>query len=170
MKLPLQFQIRFMRRFWGIEPGSAVTHPVGHYLRAPFSLMRANAEQTNFVGFGSFAHILKIAEPRYLAKIAKSVVAGIAVYMVDMLRRPFTSDMRPRKSMRELFSVVYGYGPIPSRLSGPRRLAYKIWSPFMRKPCKDTCGRIVAKRRPQMFNGAWWINCHDNAFTIGGLK
>ena len=167
MKLPLQFQIRFMRRFWGIEPGSAVTHPVGHNLHDPFSLVSANTKQTNFVGFGSFSHVLKVTEPRHLAKVTKSVVAFVAVYMVDVFSRPFTRHIRPRKPMRELLSVVYSYRPISGGMAGPRRRTYKIGSPFMRKPCKYPCGRVIIKGCPQMFDSAWWIDCHDNTLTIG---
>ena len=170
MKLSLQFQIRFMRRFWGIKPRLADNHAFSHYLRAPFSLVRADAEQPNLVCFSGFSYVLKIAMPRHLAQIAKTVVAFVAVYVVDMLRRPFACRINPRKAMRELFSVMDSYGPITSGLRRSGLFSYKIGSLFMCKPCKDTCIGVVSKRCSQMLNGAWWVRCHDNAFTIGGLK
>jgi hypothetical protein len=170
MKLPLQSQIRFMGRFWRFKPGFAHNYAIGHYLRAPFSLVRADAEQANFVSFSGLSHVLKIAVPCYLAQIAKAIVTFVAVYMVNVLRRPFARHVSPRKPMRELLSVMDSYGPIACGLRRSRRFPYKIGSLFMRKPCKDTRIGVVMERRAQMFNRAWWVHCHDNAFTIGGLK
>ena len=170
MKLSLQNQIRFMRGFWGVETRLADGDAVDHYLRAPFTLVSANTQQPNLVCLSRFSHILKIAVPRHLAQIAKSVVTLIAVYVVDMLRRPLAGHVSPRKSVRELLSVVDSYRPIPCGLGGPRRFADKIGSPFMRSPCKDAGIGVVIQRRAQMLNRAWWVYCHDNASTIGGLK
>jgi hypothetical protein len=170
MKLSLQNQIRFMRGFWGIKSRFAGNCAVRHYLRAPFTLVGANAQQPNFVSFSRFAYVLKIAAPRHLAQIAKPIVSLIAVYVVNMLRRPFARYVSPRKAMRELLSVVYGYRPIARRLSRPSRFADKIRSLFMRGPCKDARIGVVVERRAQMFDCAWWVHCHDNASTIGGLK
>ena len=170
MKLPLQFQIRFMRCLWGVKPRFAVANSVSHYLRAPFTLMGADTKQTNFVLFCSFSHILQIAKPRYLAQIAKPIVEFVSVYVVDMFSRPFAGHIRPHQTVRELLAVVNSYGPIARRMFGPRTRADKIRSLFMQKPCKDARGGVVTKRRLQMFDGTWWIGCHDNSLTIGGVK
>ena len=170
MKLPLQSQIRFMGRFWRFKPGFAHNYAIGHYLRAPFSLVRADAEQANFVSFSGLSHVLKIAVPSYLAQIAKPIVEFVSVYVVNMFSRPFAGHIRPRQTVRELFAVVNSYGPIARRMFGPRTRADKIRSLFMQKPCKEACGGVVTKRRLQMFDSAWWIDCHDNSLTIGGVK
>lgn len=170
MKLSLQSQIRFMRRFRGVKPGFADNLAVGHYLRAPFSLVRADTEKTNFVGFGGLAHVLKIAEPRHLAQVAKTVVALIAVYVVNVLRWPFPRHIRPRKTMRELLAVMNGYGPVSGRLRRPGLFTNKIGAAFMRAPRKNACVSVVVQRRSQMLDCAWRIKCHDNLSTIGGLK
>lgn len=170
MKLPLQSQIRFMGRSRRFKPGFANNYAIGHYLRAPFSLVGTDAKQTNFVSFSGLSYVLKIALPSYLAQIAKAIVASVAVYMVNVLRRPFARHVRPRKAMRELLSVMDSYGPVTRGLRRPGQSPNKIGSLFMPKPCKDTRIGVVMKRRAQMFNRAWWVHCHDNAFTIGGLK
>lgn len=170
MKFPLQFQIRFMGGFGSVKPGLTSNYAVNHYLRAPLSLVRTDAEQADFVGFSGSSHILKVAMPSYLAQITKTVVALIAVYVVDMLRGPLARYIRPRKTVRELLFIVNGYSPITCRLRRSRQFAVKIRSLFMVFPCKETGVSVVSKRRAQMFNGAWRFNCHDNAFTIGGLK
>lgn len=170
MKLPLQFQIRFMRCFWGVKPRFAGNNAVSHYLCAPFTLMGANTKQTNFVLFCGFSHILQIAKPRYLAQIAKPIVEFVSVYVVDMFHRPFSGHIRPRQSMRELLAVVDGYRPIARRMFGPRTFTDKIRSLFMQKPCKGSCGGVIDERRPQMFDGAWWFDCHDKRLTIGEVQ
>lgn len=170
MKPPLQFQIRFMRCLWGVKSRFAGDNSVSHYLRAPFALMGADAKQADNILFCGFPNILQITKPRYLAQIAKPIVQLISVYVVDMFQRPFTCHIRPRQTVRELLAVVNSYRPIARRMFGPRTRADKIGSLFMRKPCKDACSDVVTKRRSQMFNGAWWIDCHDNSLTIGGVK
>jgi hypothetical protein len=167
MKPPLQYQIRFMRFFWGVKPGFADFCSVKHYLRSPLTLMSADAKQTNFIGFSGFSHILKVAVSRHLAQIAETVVALVPIYVVDMLRGPFTRYISPRKTVREVLTVINGYSPVTCRLSRSRGFADKIRSLFMREPCKETRIGVVMKRRPEMFNSAWRFNCHDNAFTIG---
>lgn len=168
MKLSLQSQIRFMRRFRGVKPGLAVTHAVRHKLHDPFTLVPADAEKPNFVGFSGFAHVLKITEPRDLAQVAKTVVALIAVYVVDMLRWPFTSHVSPRETMRELLAVMNGYGPVARRMFGPRYLADKIRAPFVCRPCKRAGAGVIVEARPQMVYSAWFVGCHDNGFNIRG--
>ena len=170
MKLPLQFQIRFMRCFWGVKPRFAGNNAVSHYLRAPFTLMGADTKQADNILFCGSPHILQITKPRYLTQIAKPIVHLVSVYVVDMFQRPFSRHIRPRQTVRELLAVVNSYRPIARRMFGPRTRADKIRSLFMGKPCKEACGGIVTKRRSQMFNGAWWIDCHDNSLTIGGVK
>ena len=166
MKLSFHFQIGFMRFFRRIKPRFARYYAVYHYLRAPFSLMRAYTEQANFIGPSGFAHILKVAVPRYLAQITKTVVLLITVYMVNVLRRPFAGHIRPNQSVRELFSVMYSYGPVPHIMRRPGAFTNKIRPSFMRDPRKKTCLRVITERRAQMFDGAWRLCCHDNAFTI----
>jgi hypothetical protein len=168
MKLPLQSQIRFMGRFRRFKPGLAVAHAVCHKLHDPFTLVPANAEKPNFVGFSGFAHVLKVAEPRHLAQVAKTVVALIAVYVVDMLRWPFTSHVSPRETMRELLAVMNGYGPVARRMFGSRYLTDKVWTPFVCRPCKRAGNGVIVEARPQMVYSAWFVGCHDNGFSMRG--
>jgi hypothetical protein len=167
VKLPLQLQIRFMRRFWGVKPRLAMLDPVRHYLRAPFTLVGANTKQTNLIGFGGSAHVLQISKSSNLAQIAKPIVAFITIYMVDVFHRPFTSYVSPRKAVRELFSVMNSDSPITGRMPRASNFTDKIRSIFVQNPCKDPCVSVVTKRRSQVFNGAWRVRCHDNALTIG---
>ena len=170
MKLSLQNQIRFMRGFWGIKSRFAGNCAVRHYLRAPFTLVGANAQQPNFVSFSRFAYVLKIAAPRHLAQIAKPIVSLIAVYVVNMLRRPFARYVSPREAMGELFSVVNGYGPIARRMFRPRDSADKVGAPFVRRPRKRPGVRVIVEASPQMVYSAWCFGCHDNRINIRGAS
>lgn len=166
MKPSLHLQIRLMSGFGRFKPGLTVAHSVGHDLHKPLTLMFANTQKPTLIGFSGFSHVLKIARPRHLAQVAKTIVAFVAVYVVDMLRRPFTRDIRPRKAMRELLSVANGYSPIARRLRRTCYFPLKIGSCFMLGPNEKSRVGVVTKRRSQMLDSAWWLGCHDNRFTI----
>lgn len=168
MKLSLQSQIRFMSRFRSVKPGSAVPYAVCHKLHDPFILVPANAKKPNFVGSGGFAHVLKVAEPRHLAQVAKTVVTLIAVYVINVLRRPFTSHISPRKTMRELLAVMNGYGPVTRRMFGPCRFANKVGASLVCRPSKRAGIGVIVEARPQMVYSAWFVGCHDNGFSMRG--
>ena len=170
MKLSLQNQIRFMRGFWGIETRLPVAHAVSHNLHNPFVLVPAYPKQPDFISFGRAAHILQIAKPSHLAQIAKPIVALIAVYVVNMLRRPFARYVSPREAMGELFSVVNGYGPIARRMFRPRDSADKVGAPFVRHPRKRPGVRVIVEASPQMVYSAWCFGCHDNRINIRGAS
>ena len=166
MKLTLHSKICFMRRFRCIKTGFADHFAFRHYLRAPFSLVGANSKKSCFVGFGSFSNVLKVTRPRYLTKVAKSIVPLVAVYVVNVLRRPYARNVGPRQPMSELLAVVYGDRPVASGLFSARAFADKIRSLFVAFPGKNARVRDVRQRRPQMLYGARRYICHDNAFTI----
>lgn len=166
MKFSFHFQISFVRFFRRIKPGFAGDYAVDHYLCAPLSLVGAYAKKTTFAGFCGFTDVLKVTVPRYLTQITETIVPFVSVYVVNMLRRPFAGHIRPSQSMRELFPIVYCYSPIAHSLRRPGAFANKIRSSFMYEPRKKTCVSVISERRSQMFNSAWRMCCHDNAFTI----
>ena len=166
----LQSQISFMSLFRSIESAFAGFMPIYRYLHNPFTLMRANPQQTCFVSFSRCAHILKISEPCDLSKIAKSIVQFISVYMIYMLNRPFARYVCPSQSMRQLFTVINRNAPIACGLFSSRNMAYNIRSIFMFTPGKYACVNIVKQNITQMFYRAWYFNCHDNSFIIRMYK
>ena len=170
MKSPFHVQIRFMRFFRSGVTRFTRQNSVRHNLCAPFTLVRAHTKQTNFIRFSGFTHVLQVTEPRYLTQIAKTIVHFVAVYMVNMLRRPFTRNVSPRQSVRQLLAVMDSYGPITRRMFRPRRSPDQIRSPTVCCPYKYACISVVVERIAQIFYGARVIRSHDVVFTIGAAQ
>ncbi|HEX9158787.1 MAG TPA: hypothetical protein VF835_01060, partial [Rhizomicrobium sp.] len=64
-----------------------------------------------------------------MAEIANSVVTGLAVYVVDFVRR-VTVDITPSQSMSVEDGLVYYYPTVPSvAQQGPRYLAGELEVP-----------------------------------------
>ena len=154
MKFPLGLQIRLMRLFRRIKTRFAYVFAIYHYLHNPFSLVRADTKESGLVGFCSLAYVLKVFCARHFAQIFNAVVCFYAIFMVYVLCRPDTGYVKPRQSMRQLFSVVNSYRPVPSRLCGPSYGPNKVFSVMMPYPRKSACVRIVPQRFTEMFYGA----------------
>jgi hypothetical protein len=157
-----QSQVSFMSLFRGIKSAFADSLSVCHYLHAPFALMRGYAKKTNFICFGWQPHILQIPKPRNFTQVIKTVVLFISVYMIYMTEGPFSRNIKPRKSMRQAFFIVYGNSPISRVCRTASFLSYKIVSMFMRFPDKDARCGVIVKNRSYMVS-----RNHELAFTIG---
>lgn len=166
MVLSFSGDIRFVRGFRSIKTRYAKLFSVCHYLHTPFTLMRGHTKITTFVGLGSFSHILQVFKTRYFTQVNNSVVAFVAVNVVNMLRRPFTRNVKPRQSMRELFFVTYGNRPITLALPRTRYTPNKIGTLSVVFPNKYACASVVRQCITQIFKCAWLFRCHEFTFSI----
>ena len=166
MIFTLKLQILLMRLFRRIKTAYAYSLPINHYLRSPFSLVSANTKQADFIGFSSGSHVLQIAKSSYLPQIAKTIVFFIAIDVVNMMRRHFASDIKPRQSMRQSFNIVNGNANVPCAMHRASNFTDKIRAPAMLAPSKNAGLRVIVQRLAQMFNGNVRFNCHDVEFTI----
>ena len=164
--LSLKLQIFLMRFFRRIKTAYAYTFAINHNLRSPFTLMSANAQQANFVGFGCGSNILQIAKPSNLSQIAKTIVCFIAVNVVYMINRHFASYIKPRQSMRQSFNIVNGNTDVASAMNRSSNFSDKVGTPVMFAPNKNAGLRVITQRLAQMFNGNVRFNCHNVQFTI----
>jgi hypothetical protein len=162
MNFAFYSEIVLVRFFRSRKTAFAVSNPVCHNLHSPFTLVRTYAKKTNFVGFGRRPHILKVLRPRNFAQVAKTIVAFITVYVVDMLRWPTPRNMRPSKPVRQLFSVAYGNRPIACNVFRPGYCTYEIRPPMVRFPFENTSACIVIKNATKMRYRTWFFDCHDN--------
>jgi len=154
-----------MRFFWRIEAALANALAVGHDLHDPFALMLGNAQKSGLVGFSWFAYVLQIAKTRYFSKIVKSVVKFVAVNVINVARRPFTSHVQPRQPVRQSFLVVDGYGPVAHVGTASGAVPNQVQSVLMFFPRKIARMWVVVQHRTDMFNCS-----HDSQFTIGAAK
>ena len=166
MMQTFKFQIFLMRLFWRIKTACANTFTVGHNLRSPFSLVSTNTQQTNFIGFGSFPHILQIFKSSSLPQICKRVIQFISVNVINMALRHITCYIKPRQSMRQSFNVMDSNRDIPRAMRGTRNFSNKIRATVIFTPNKNASLRVVSQRFTQMFNGNVRFGSHDIQFTI----
>jgi hypothetical protein len=162
MKFAFHSKVMLVRFFRRRKTAFAVPNSASHDLNAPFSLVRAHTKKPNLIGFSSLSHILKILRPRNFTQIAKTIIAFIAIYVVNVLRWPTPRNVRPSKSVRQLFFVAYSNRPIACGVLRPGYCTYKIRPPTMRFPFKNTLICIVIKNATKMRYGTWFFGCHDN--------
>ena len=166
MMLTFKFQVFLMRRFWRIKPACSNTFAVYHNLHSPFSLMGADTQKTNRIGFSCFSHVLQITKSANLTQICKRVVQFVSVYMVNMAVRHFACDIKPRQSMCQPFGVMNRNRNVATVMSRACNFSDKIGAPVVFAPSKNAGLRVVIKRFAQMFNGNVGCNSHDIQFTI----
>jgi len=166
MMFAFKLQVSLIRQFWRVKSACANTFAVGHNLRSPFSLMSANTQQTNFIGFGCLPHILQIAKPSNLSQIGKRVIKFIAIDVVNMAIRHVARYIKPRQSMRQSFDVVNGNRNVSCAVNRTRSFSDKIGAAMIFAPSKNAGLRVVIQRFAQMFNGNVKFGSHDIQFTI----
>ena len=166
MMFAFKLQIFLMRQLWRIKTAYANTFSVDHNLRPPFSLMKANAQKTNFVGFGCFSDVLQIAKPSYFSQIIKRVVQFVAVDVVNMIFWLTASHIKPCQSMCQSFNVVNGDTNVPCAVNRPSAFPNKIGPPMVFAPSKNSGLRVIIQRFTQMLNGNVGFGSHDIQFTI----
>lgn len=166
MIFTLKLQILLMRFFRRVKSAYAYSLPISHDLRSPFSLVSANPQKANFIGFSSRPYVLQIAKSSDLSQITKTIVFFIAVNMVNMVRRHFANYIKPRQSVRQSFNIVDSNTNVTRAMDRAGNFADKIRTPAMFAPSKNAGLRIIIQRLAQMFNGKVRFNCHDVEFTI----
>ena len=162
---PFQIQVSLMRIFRRVKTAFADTFSGYHDLNAPFTLMRRNPQQPDFVGFGGAPHVLQITIPRYFAKIAESVVLFISVFVVDMPQRKIACHIQPCQSVRKPFLIIDCNSPVARVCWTARTFADKIGTALMSFPNKLSSIWVVNKNGSKMVSGN-----HDIEFTIGAAN
>lgn len=166
MKFAFHSEVMLVRIFRRCKTAFAVRDSVCRNLNPPFTLMRAYTKKSCFVGFGRFSHVLKVMRSRNFAQIAKTVVAFVTVYVVNMLNRPTPRNVRPSNSVRKYFTVVDSYRPIAHALLASGNFTPQIFSVLF--PHKNACCRVIIQHLTKMRYRTWLFDCHENQITIGG--
>jgi hypothetical protein len=71
--------------------------------------VNANAKKASFISFCRFSLVLTIDCLCRVAQICKSIIATNAVNMVNVVLRPLTSHVKPRKTMSKILLWGYSY-------------------------------------------------------------
>lgn len=136
MQLSFKFNIFLVRFFRRSKTTYTKSLPVGHYLRAPFTLMGRYAQQLAFISFGCSSYILKIFKSGCFPQISKTIVTFIPIYMVKVCFRPFSRHIKPSQSVRQPFFVEHRNGNVPVGACTPRKTTNKILPGFSLQPNK----------------------------------
>ena len=163
--LTLKLQVSLMRLLRRVKTAFADALAVNHNLHPPFSLVRADAQQPNFIGGGGFSHVLQIAKSIDFSKVVKFIVLFVAIYVVNVPARIRACHVQPRQSMRQSFLIVYSYGPIARICGAAGAFADKIRASRVAFPHKLSSVGVVLKNRSKMVSGS-----HDFDFTIEAAK
>jgi len=161
-----KLQVFLMRLFWRVKTACANTLTINHNLRSPLSLMGANTQKSNLVGFSCLSHILQIAKPSNLTQISKRIVQFISVNMVNVTIGHSASYIKPCHSVGQSLDVVYSYRNVSSAMNGTSSFSNKIGTAMVFKPSKNAGLHVVIQRFTQMFNGNVKFGSHDIQFTI----
>jgi hypothetical protein len=119
---------------------------VEHYLRTPFSLVQRYTSETCRIIAVWSRDVVQILRSAHVAQIAEFVVSFIPVYMVYMVNRPTSRDIKPSQSMRSISMAIHIYAPI----SGFHFIAGYLTRFAARK---NTCIRVVEQLLAQNFCG-----------------
>jgi len=161
-----QFQVSLMRFFWRIEAAFANAFAICHNLHKPFSLMRANAQKSRFIGFSCRTHILQIAKSGYFSQIGKRVVQLVSVDVINVPLWHLSSYVKPSQSVRQSFDIVNCNRNVPRAVCRPSSFSNKIGAAMVFAPSKNAGLRVIIQRFAQMFNGNVKFGSHDIQFTI----
>lgn len=159
----LNGQIAARSIFFGAETGNAYPFAVNQYLHCPRTISRRYAtvfRQSVFIGA---RNIMQICRTAHIAQIAKTVVCSIAIYVVDMILRPFSSHVQPRQPM-------FGNGFFADKNSTvsithlrASALTYPVRLVFALQPCENARVGVIMDKLTQFFCGNW----HNTSVSVG---
>ena len=95
MKPSFGLKVSVMRFFWCCKCANIYVNVIGSYLRSPFLSVLGNAKITRGISKwrrDSVLHIFKLID---YAKITYSVICFIAIYMVNLVFRPRSVNIKP---------------------------------------------------------------------------
>lgn len=107
---PFSFQVCLVRFFGRIKPTDKRRHATCADASTPTlaTLQFGYAEQTSrFVTGMRALLVLNVACCRYISKVAKRVVSRVAVYVVNVAKRPISSHVKPSQSTGSVPSFIY---------------------------------------------------------------
>ncbi len=150
---PFCFYIGLMRQFGRVKPSYKAVNAVGANTRAPsFAAFKfRHAQQSSrFVACMCSFLVLNVARRRNIAEIAKRIVAGVAVNVVNVAGRPFACHVKPCQTTGSVSSFVNPDGCVPFRLGVPSNRAGNNFTTRFDAPSKAACFWVVVQQCVQL--------------------
>ena len=100
------FFVSLMRFFKGVKQAQANRFVINLYFSKPAFVFAAHTCKAAAVVFTQFMAVMRVFLVSSFTQIAKPIVGSVAVYVVNLMRRPFAGHVKPRKSVREIQIIV----------------------------------------------------------------
>ena len=146
-------QIGLMRFFGRVKPTNDNLCSIGANSRSPsFTAFqfRNTKKPASFISGMRFFLILNITRRCYISKIDKTIVARIAINVVNVVQRLFTGYVKPSKPTSPIPSFVNTNNRVSFRFYVPRNSPRNNFSASFYLPSKNSCFGIVVQKRTQL--------------------
>ncbi len=150
------FKINLMRLFWGIKPTKQRLHAISANSCSVSPAIFKSRNTKIFAGLVPavlFTLVLNIFSRSNISQVIKTIVLGIAVYMVNIIFRPFAGDIKPSKTACSVLSSVNPNNSVSIWTNVSSLCARNHFSASLFRPRKSPGFRAVIKRLAEMFKG-----------------
>ena len=106
MQSSLCHNVGFMRSFWRLKDAEICAHAFVDNLSHKTTGMPYHAKQSSRAGALGRALVFGVHTPTDLAQVRKGIVGLIAVYVVNLLSRPFSSNVQKSELVRHRTKTV----------------------------------------------------------------
>ena len=153
MMFAFRGQIGLMRFFRRIKPANNGLYAVSANSRAPsFATFKFRYTQkpSGFIACMRPFLVLNVFCCRNIAKIAKSIIPGIAVNVVNVAGRPDSNHVKPCQPTGSISSFVNSDNCVSFRLGISSNRPWNNFAARFHTPSKDTCFGIVVQQCTQL--------------------
>ena len=153
MMQTLCFQIGLMRFLGRVKPTNQCVDTVCANPRAPslaaFEFGNAQKPSRFVSGVRTFL-VLNVARSRNITKIAKCVIARVAVNVVNIIIRPCAGHVKPSKPTSAVTSFIDPHNCVSFGFGVPSNRPRNNFAARFYAPGKDTCFGIVVQQCTQL--------------------
>jgi hypothetical protein len=147
------FYIGLMRQFGSVKPSYKTVNAVCANTRAPsFAAFKFRHAQksSRFVACMCPFLVLDVARRQNISKVAKRIVSGVAVNVVNVAGRPFARHVKPRQTTGSVSSFVNPNDCVPFGLDVPSNRARNNFTTRFDAPSKAACFWVVVQQCVQL--------------------
>jgi len=105
MMLALRFEVGIMRCLWVVKAAEVLEFAIDANMCLPFCLKPAHARIARRI-VSLLSSVLDVLRISCFAQISKPIVGALAIDVVDLIGRPFTSHVQPREPVNSVADAV----------------------------------------------------------------
>jgi hypothetical protein len=143
---PFSLNIGVLRFLCGLKNAKLFADPVRANARFVSVYSFGYAQSARFISFVRRHLVLDIFGRRHIPQVFQSVVVRPAVYMVDVVFRPFSVRVQPNKPVRPVPAASYWHDAVPKVVDRPRDTAYSYPAVGFYLPAQKAGFKITVKK------------------------